>query len=47
MNRGDNLDSYTDTIQTAFDNGEYDDLLNENMISDSQATLIPCSWAIA
>uniref|UniRef100_UPI0025DCE46A hypothetical protein n=1 Tax=Flavobacterium sp. TaxID=239 RepID=UPI0025DCE46A len=30
-----------------YDNGEYDNLLNENMISDNQEQLVPCTWAVA
>ena len=47
FNENDNFNDYVETFQNAFDKGEYDNLLNENMISDNQEQLLPCSWAIA
>lgn len=47
FNENDNFNDYVETFQKAFDNGEYDNLLKENMISDNQEQLIPCTWAVA
>jgi len=47
FNENDNFNDYVETFQKSFNNGEYDNLLKENMISDNKEQLIPCTWAVA
>ena len=46
IGENDNFDEYISKYDNASQKGEFDNLLNDNMISDSDASIIPCSWAI-
>jgi hypothetical protein len=47
FNEKENFKTYVNTFQKAFDNGDYDKLLNENMISTNKTEeSTACSWAL-